>query len=209
MKMRVKESITEDLSIEGTVVSHSMTLLRGDTINVEKAEFRPGWFNQVEDAFATDCPMLTWSWHESWLEPIDDPHPCCAAKDATIQALADRCHGQSELLGKRAEKAFVGDPRFHAILKEMGDLHDERQQGYGTKDDPFANVRASEGWGIPPWQGAMIRGCDKIRRLQTFAQAGALNGERVEDAFLDLANYAVIALVLYREQKGKEGTVAA
>lgn len=135
------------------------------------------------------------------------PLKCCKEKDTVILSLAERCKGQSELLGKRAEKTgFVGDPRFHACLKEMGDLHDERQKGYGTKTDPFANVRASEGWGISPWMGAMIRGCDKIRRLQTFAQTGELAGERVEDAFLDLANYAVIALVLYREgldsQKG-------
>jgi len=103
---------------------------------------------------------------------------------------------------------FVGDPRFHAALKEMGDLHDERQKGYGTKADPFANVRASEGWGISPWMGAMIRGCDKIKRLQTFAQTGKLAGEKVEDAFLDLANYAIIGLVLYREEMRKETAVA-
>lgn len=100
--------------------------------------------------------------------------------------------------GKTAD-GFAGDPRFHAALKEMGDLHDERQRGYGTKTDPFANVRASEAWGVPAWQGAMIRGCDKIKRLQTFAATGQLAGEKVEDAFLDLANYAIIALVLWRE----------
>lgn len=126
---------------------------------------------------------------------------CCQKKDEVIRGLAERCAGQSELLSKKAEKPkFIGDPRFHAILKEMGDLHDERQQGYGTKNDPLANVRASEAWGIPAWMGAMIRGCDKIRRLQTYAETGHLNGEKVEDAFLDLANYAVIALVLWREQ---------
>lgn len=98
---------------------------------------------------------------------------------------------------------MTGDPRFHAVLKEMGDLHDERQRGYGTPTDPFANVRASEAWGIPAWQGAIIRACDKIKRLQTYATTGQLSGERVEDAFLDLANYAAIGLVLFREGKGQ------
>lgn len=120
----------------------------------------------------------------------------------TIEAMAERIAGQSELLSKRAEKP-PGDPRFHAVLKEMASLHDERQQGYGTSSDPFANIRASEAWGIPAWQGAMMRGCDKIKRLQTYAETGILSGERVEDAFLDLANYAVIALVLWREQQEK------
>lgn len=41
----------------------------------------------------------------SSIEPIDAPKPCCTAKDATLLALADRCHGQSELLGRRAEKS--------------------------------------------------------------------------------------------------------
>lgn len=89
--------------------------------------------------------------------------------------------------------------RFHAILKEMGDLHDRKQADYGQKGDPFANVRSSSNWGVAPWIGAMIRLNDKIQRLQSFAQNGTLANEGVEDSLIDLANYAVIALVLFRE----------
>ena len=89
--------------------------------------------------------------------------------------------------------------RFHAILKELGDLHDKKQADYGRATDPFANVRASEEWGIPAWVGAMVRATDKVRRLETFARRGSLANESAVDSFADLAVYAVIALVLYEE----------
>ena len=89
--------------------------------------------------------------------------------------------------------------RFHAILRELGALHDQKQADYGRGDDPFANVRASEEWGLAPWLGAMVRATDKVRRLQTFARRGTLANEGVVDAFRDLAVYAVIAEVLFEE----------
>lgn len=90
--------------------------------------------------------------------------------------------------------------RFHALLKEMGDLHDKKQADYGREDDPFANVRATEEWGQPAWVGALIRGTDKLRRLQKLALGGSLVNEAARDSFLDLAVYALIGLVLYDEQ---------
>ena len=91
--------------------------------------------------------------------------------------------------------------KFHGYLTEAGELHDLKQEDYGLDHDPFANVRASSEWGIPPWQGAMIRANDKIRRLQTFAKKGELKNESVIDAFMDLAVYAIIARVLFEEEQ--------
>lgn len=96
-------------------------------------------------------------------------------------------------------RVTVGDPRFHAVLKEVGELHDRKQSDYGRPADPFANVRASEDFGVDAWIGTMIRANDKMRRLQKAAQGGTLANESVEDSLLDLATYAAIALVLYRE----------
>lgn len=89
--------------------------------------------------------------------------------------------------------------RFHAILKELGALHDKKQQDYGRVTDPFANVRASELFGVPGWQGAIMRGNDKMVRIQAFCLKGDLANESLEDSLRDLAVYAVMALVL-REQ---------
>lgn len=89
--------------------------------------------------------------------------------------------------------------KFHRILRDLGHLHDRKQADYGSMTDPFANVRASNEWGIAEWVGAMVRATDKVRRLQTFARRGSLMNESALDAFDDLAVYAVIARVLYEE----------
>lgn len=100
----------------------------------------------------------------------------------------------------RKETTMGGSERFHAILDELGALHDRKQADYGRETDPFANVRASEEWGVPAWVGAMVRATDKVRRLQRFAQKGVLLNEGAADSLRDLAVYAVIALVLLEEQ---------
>jgi hypothetical protein len=94
-----------------------------------------------------------------------------------------------------------GDPRFLALLDDIEKLHADKQADYGRSNDPFANVRASEEWGVSPWIGALIRATDKVRRLQTFANKGELINEGVEDSLMDLAVYALIALVLFREEQ--------
>ena len=88
---------------------------------------------------------------------------------------------------------------FHDTLAAMAKLHDMKQSDYGRANDPFANVRASEDFGIEGWVGALVRMNDKMRRLQKAAQGGTMTNESVEDSFLDLAVYAVIGLVLYQE----------
>lgn len=89
---------------------------------------------------------------------------------------------------------------FTAILDEIEELHDKKQQDYGRVSDPYANVRASEDFGIPGWVGTIVRANDKMRRLQKFSQDQTLINESVEDSLLDLATYAIIALDLYRQE---------
>jgi hypothetical protein len=89
--------------------------------------------------------------------------------------------------------------RFHDLLREAGELHDKKQGDYGRGEDPFANVRASELWGIDGWIGAMVRLSDKVGRLQSLARKGYLNNEAAVDSFMDIAVYALIARVLYEE----------
>lgn len=97
-----------------------------------------------------------------------------------------------------------GDPRFHALLEELGYLHDRKQEDYGADEDPFANIRASEEWGQEPWVGALMRANDKMHRLQRFAAKGELSNESAEDSMRDIAVYAMIALILYTEASESE-----
>lgn len=89
---------------------------------------------------------------------------------------------------------------FHDILVEMGDLHDRKQADYGSPTDPFANVRGSTAFGISPWVGAIVRANDKMNRLQAAARGQNLVNESIEDSLLDLAVYAIIGLVLFRQE---------
>ncbi len=92
----------------------------------------------------------------------------------------------------------------------MGLLHNQKQSDYGRTNDPFANVRASEDFGIPAWVGCMTRANDKMVRLQKAARGGTIVNDSTEDDFIDLAVYAAIGLVLYREtqpDKPSDGAV--
>lgn len=100
-------------------------------------------------------------------------------------------------------KRNQGHPMFFDILKEMGDLHKKKGADYGVDEDIFLNVRQSAEWGVSPWVGAMVRAGDKVVRLKSAAAGNNLKNESVEDSFIDLAFYAIIGLILYRDEEGK------
>jgi len=92
--------------------------------------------------------------------------------------------------------------KFHECLQAMGELHDRKQADYGSSTDPFANVRAAENFGLEPWVGGAIRMGDKMRRLEAAARGQNLQNESVEDSLMDMAVYAIISLILYKETHG-------
>lgn len=87
------------------------------------------------------------------------------------------------------------------VLLEMARLHHAKARGYGTHADPLHNIRATEEWGVPAWVGALIRGSDKVRRLQSYWQRGEWAFESARDNLLDLGVYAAIAAVLLEEER--------
>lgn len=92
-----------------------------------------------------------------------------------------------------------GDQRYLKLLEDMAALHRRKAADYGTDADPFANIRASAEIGVEPWRGAWLRAKDKVKRIDQYCRSGTLANEGVEDSFMDLAAYALIALVLFRE----------
>ena len=90
---------------------------------------------------------------------------------------------------------------FSMILDELQELHDKKSADYGRTEDPYANVRASEDFGIDGWIGSLIRANDKMRRLQKAATGDILTNESIEDSLLDMAVYLIIALDLFRNSK--------
>ena len=101
-----------------------------------------------------------------------------------------------------------GSDRFHELVQLASELHDRKQADYGSGGDPFANVRASSEWGIPPWVGALVRLNDKVTRLKSFARKGFLSNESAYDSLQDIAVYALIAYVLLEEEEEKDSMPA-
>jgi hypothetical protein len=88
------------------------------------------------------------------------------------------------------------------VVEEIRQTHLRKSQDYGDPTDPLANVRAgAELVGIEAWRGCVIRMADKMQRIKTYCRDGRLANEGFEDALLDMASYAIIALVLFREQE--------
>lgn len=135
-----------------------------------------------------------------WRETLEDVYQALTPVGDDLQEFSPEYYGNTT--------RHPNSQRFHEILKLLGDLHDRKQQDYGRGDDPFANVRGAEEWDVEGWVGAMIRANDKIRRLQQYARTGSLANEGVEDAFMDLAVYAVIAMVLWEQAQVSSGSPA-
>lgn len=79
----------------------------------------------------------------------------------------------------------------------------KKRQDYSGDQDPFANFRQSEMWGVEPWRGAAIRLTDKLSRFRRLAENGGTGKveESIEDTIVDALNYTVIMYELYLETK--------
>lgn len=86
----------------------------------------------------------------------------------------------------------------------MREIHDQKNADYSSDTDPLSNFRACERLGVPAWKGCLIRMTDKMSRLEQLAggKSPKVKGEAMEDTLIDLANYALLCVVL-REEAGK------
>lgn len=95
-------------------------------------------------------------------------------------------------------------PAYLALLEQMADLHRRKSAGYdgADRDVPFANIREAVDWGSTPLMGTLIRMGDKYRRTQNLIRSAANEqvGESVRETLIDLAAYALIAVVFLDEQ---------
>ena len=107
--------------------------------------------------------------------------------------------------GKPVDPVHPTSQAYFDLLDRMKALHSSKSRDYGSEHDPLANIRNGALFvGIEPWKGAMVRLSDKVTRLATFNRTGRLEHEGVEDNLMDLASYALLALLLYREEhRGK------
>jgi hypothetical protein len=75
------------------------------------------------------------------------------------------------------------------------DIINKKNHDYrGAMEDDYANFRGSTALGIHPAHGVLLRMQDKMMRIKTFVDKGELHvkGESVEDALVDITNYAAL-----------------
>jgi len=110
-------------------------------------------------------------------------------------------------MAKYRGKEYSGHPMFYELLTKMAEIHSSKNKDYATghHKDPLANFKLSKQMGIPAWKGALVRITDKISRLWSFAKKEdyAIKSESFEDTLIDLANYSLLCLILYKESKQK------
>lgn len=84
---------------------------------------------------------------------------------------------------------------------DMLKLIEKKNTDYTAGGGPFANFEQSQDIGIKPIAGLVLRISDKYQRIKSFIKRGKLEGEGVEDAFLDLIGYSCLALGMIEENK--------
>jgi hypothetical protein len=87
-------------------------------------------------------------------------------------------------------------PFVDALLSVL-DMHLKKGKDYGDNTNPYANIEASEKWGIPAWVGIALRMGDKEQRIQSFLLKGGLANESVRDSIHDNAVYGILRLMEY------------
>ena len=98
-----------------------------------------------------------------------------------------------------------GSPRFHKVLDNLRNIHEQKSSDYGDTNDPLANVRrGAELIGVEHWKGCLVRIADKLQRIKKHCNGGELTNENLVDSLDDLASYAVIMRALYEETIGVE-----
>lgn len=90
---------------------------------------------------------------------------------------------------------------FNGVLEELATLHGKKSADYGSDADPLANIHSCAEFGVQPWKYAVMRINDNIWRLKAFVQKGQLENDPPEDSLKDIATFAILALLLLREEK--------
>ena len=115
---------------------------------------------------------------------------------------------------KTEPKEYYGLPLFHEMLKEMAEVHSNKNHDYSGEEDPFQNLTACERISVrcphcnkahklDAWIGVLIRLQDKLSRLESMAGLDSkVVDESIDDTLLDSANYNLIARILRRRAEG-------
>ena len=97
--------------------------------------------------------------------------------------------------------SFIDDT--FADMKALIHRKNTDYTGGDVVDDPFANFRQAEDFGVDPLVGLAVRMGDKVQRIKAFCRTGklAVENEGAADAFKDMIGYSLIALGMLAEKE--------
>ena len=109
--------------------------------------------------------------------------------------------GQKIVMDKVAWAYPPSTEVFLSLLEKMRDISLAKGHDYSGSEDPMSNFRMCEAMGIPAWKGIVVRLCDKLSRIQNFCKKESLQvkDESIEDTLIDMANYSLLCIIMYRE----------
>jgi hypothetical protein len=93
--------------------------------------------------------------------------------------------------------------KFRQTLDKMWDIFKRKDHDYAGKQEPLNNFFRCLNFGLSPYLAVLGRMADKWSRIENITLDGgitAVDDEKVEDTLLDLANYAIIAYIIYKER---------
>jgi hypothetical protein len=91
---------------------------------------------------------------------------------------------------------------FDAVLRRMAEIHRAKNADYGNSFELSARLLAR-----PVVEGLLHRMSDKLARACRLAQgrAAQVQDEALSDTLMDLANYAVLAILALEAQEDQKG----
>ncbi|MBT9130922.1 MAG: hypothetical protein DDT41_01218 [candidate division WS2 bacterium] len=98
---------------------------------------------------------------------------------------------------------------FGLLTQKMNCIVSKKNQDYTTDEDPLSNFKLAERVGVAPVVGGVIRMSDKMSRIYEYCKKWTteVDDEKFEDTLIDLANYALITILLHREKNDEQKTI--
>lgn len=137
-----------------------------------------------------------------WKDVVAAAEPARQAVRIAQATTDERSDVYSEWQPPTGQTLRPGSAEFLAVLDELRRLHLRKCMDYGVDEDAFSNISSSaDVVNVPAWAGCMIRIADKLHRIRSYFRHGRTEFDGVEDTLLDMASYAVIALIKYRQSR--------
>lgn len=100
-------------------------------------------------------------------------------------------HQPLNIMKIKTQEQFI--QRLGELYKSNVAISKAKNSDYAGKDDPFANFKACETFGVTAATGIIVRMTDKLSRASNLiSRQAAVKDESILDTLSDLANYAMI-----------------